>query len=69
MRLIIIAVLLYTTLKVVSSCYIYSIEQEKRVDHRQPLPAKCTVYYNDGTDRWKDCMGVGYVREEDNDHD
>lgn len=22
-------------------------------------PTKCAVYYNDGTDRWKDCMGVG----------
>ena len=23
-------------------------------------PALCAKYYRDGTDRWKDCMGVGY---------
>lgn len=27
---------------------------------RAPLPVRCAPYYNDGTDRWKDCMGVGY---------
>lgn len=21
---------------------------------------ECSTYYNDGTDRWKECMGVGY---------
>lgn len=25
------------------------------------LPQKCGMYYNDGTERWKECMGVGYV--------
>lgn len=24
------------------------------------LPEKCAPYYNDGTERWIDCMGVGY---------
>lgn len=24
-----------------------------------PLPVKCQEFYNDGTDAWKDCMGVG----------
>lgn len=24
------------------------------------LPEKCAPHYNDGTDAWKDCMGVGY---------
>lgn len=23
------------------------------------LPEKCRPYYNDGTDRWIECMGVG----------
>lgn len=23
------------------------------------LPAKCQPYYNDGTERWINCMGVG----------
>lgn len=23
------------------------------------LPEVCRPYYNDGTDRWKDCIGVG----------
>lgn len=27
---------------------------------RVHLPTKCRPYYNDGTDRWIDCMGVGY---------
>ena len=30
---------------------------------RLSLPQKCKPYYNDGTERWIDCMGVGYVRE------
>ena len=25
------------------------------------LPSHCAAYYNDGTTRWIDCMGVGYV--------
>ncbi len=25
-----------------------------------PLPVKCAPYYNDGTDSWINCMGVGY---------
>ena len=33
------------------------------------LPAQCGRYYNDGTERWIECMGVGYVREEDDEHD
>lgn len=33
------------------------------------LPQKCRQYYNDGTERWVNCMGVGYVREEDHEHD
>ena len=24
------------------------------------LPSECEKYYEDGTDNWKDCMGVGY---------
>jgi len=27
---------------------------------RQTLPQKCQQYYNNGTDEWIDCMGVGY---------
>lgn len=23
------------------------------------LPTTCQPFYNDGTDRWKECMGVG----------
>lgn len=33
------------------------------------LPASCGRYYNDCTERWINCMGVGYVREEDEEHD
>jgi hypothetical protein len=33
------------------------------------LPTKCRPYYNDGTERWIDCMGVGYVREQDDEMD
>lgn len=33
------------------------------------LPQKCRTFYGDGTEAWKDCMGVGYVHEEDEDHD
>ena len=28
---------------------------------RQTLPQKCAKYYNDGTENWINCMGVGYV--------
>ena len=24
-----------------------------------PLPERCAEFYNNGTDEWKDCMGVG----------
>ena len=27
---------------------------------RQSLPEKCAPYYQDGTDAWINCMGVGY---------
>jgi len=36
-------------------------ERELSID-RSHLPSECEKYYNDGTDRWKDCMGVGYVK-------
>jgi len=36
---------------------------------RVHLPTTCRPYYNDGTERWINCMGVGYVREEDEEHD
>ena len=26
----------------------------------QTLPQKCQQYYNNGTEEWIDCMGVGY---------
>lgn len=26
---------------------------------REHLPTKCAPYYNDGTDQWIECMGVG----------
>lgn len=32
---------------------------ELRLQQKQSLPDKCAVYYDDGTDRWKECMGVG----------
>lgn len=32
---------------------------EKETERRH-LPTQCAVYYNDGTDNWKECMGVGY---------
>lgn len=33
------------------------------------LPEKCAEFYDDGTEDWINCMGVGYVREEDNEMD
>lgn len=27
---------------------------------RRHQPTECEQYYNDGTDNWKECMGVGY---------
>jgi hypothetical protein len=27
----------------------------------ESLPVRCRPYYNDGTERWAECMGVGYV--------
>ena len=29
-------------------------------NERISLPEKCHTFYNDGTGRWADCMGVGY---------
>jgi len=36
------------------------IEDIKEITERRHLPSECQSYYNDGTDRWKDCIGVGY---------
>lgn len=33
-----------------------NIKRNQEVKH---LPTECAVYYNDGTDRWKECMQVG----------
>jgi hypothetical protein len=33
-----------------------AVEKAERVH----LPTKCRKFYNDGTDRWIECMGVGY---------
>lgn len=30
------------------------------LEERIHLPTKCKEFYNDGTDRWIECMGVGY---------
>lgn len=35
----------------------------KELTEENHLPTKCRPFYNDGTDRWKDCMGVGYVSD------
>ena len=37
------------------------IEAEIKVE-RVHLPTKCRPFYNDGTEAWINCMGVGYVR-------
>ena len=29
------------------------------------LPSKCAEFYNDDTDAWINCMGVGYVYRRD----
>lgn len=36
-----------------------ALKKERNRYHR---PTICAPYYNDGTDRWKDCMGVGYIK-------
>ena len=35
-------------------------EQETR-NNLDTRPTMCYPYYNDGTERWANCMGVGYV--------
>ena len=35
-------------------------EQKKEELKQEDIRVKCAVYYNDGTGRWKECMGVGY---------
>lgn len=45
----------------VGSCTV--VYDEQPVQHtqapKQSLPAKCRPFYNDGTGRWIECMGVG----------
>ncbi len=36
-------------------------EQERR---KEDIRTRCAVYYNDGTGRWIECMGVGYVQSQ-----
>jgi len=68
MRTIIVILLLIATLRVVSSCYNYSIEIEAEKRDRalrlatpgSPLP-DCKQWYDNGHSKeWAECMGVGY---------
>ena len=38
------------------------VQVEPTKERRVTLPEKCRPYYGDGTDRWINCMGVGYVQ-------
>ena len=37
----------------------YHDDSMRRIEFRHRA-AECEQYYNNGTDEWKDCMGVGY---------
>ena len=42
------------------SGYANAQDQESLIYERQTLPKKCMSFYNNGTDQWVECMGVGY---------
>jgi len=46
------------------AAHVASVSQDAQPDAgsahtSETLPAKCRQYYNDGTGRWIECMGVG----------
>lgn len=48
------------TAKENTEVYYQKIEQKKEDRRQEDIRVRCAVYYNDGTGRWKECMGVGY---------
>ena len=62
--LIIFIIILFTSLShaVIKTAYEIGQKIEERTEQRSRLhlPSKCRQHYNDGTNRWKECMGVGY---------
>ena len=38
--------------------------QQEITEQYQRAPERCAEYYNNGTEEWIDCMGVGYNRGE-----
>lgn len=38
----------------------HKVEIYQQKQEVKSLPEKCQPFYNDGTDQWKDCMGVGF---------
>lgn len=42
-----------------------SLEEQDEANPVDIRPGMCYNYYNDGTEDWINCMGVGYVRNKD----
>jgi len=61
MILMILIISLSISIAVIKTAYTTQRMIEDNRTEREHLPSKCEQYYNDGTDRWKDCMGVDYV--------
>ena len=62
--LVIIAALVGMALYFIGAIHVYETSKGQVTQSvtmaRQSLPQKCAPYYNDGTEQWIDCMGVGY---------
>lgn len=62
--MILFIIVFFTSLSVAVIKTAHGIQEviEKEYNRREvPLAEKCEQYFNDGTDQWKECMGVGLV--------
>lgn len=58
-----LTIFVLTTLRVVNDIkdIVQRAEYEEAMSSYQQAPERCARYYNNGTDDWINCMGVGYV--------
>jgi hypothetical protein len=59
--IVIIAAVVAATVYLIGGILFWQQAIEDKVTQRVTihLPTECAEYYEDGTDKWKDCMGVG----------
>ena len=56
---LVVVCLVLLVMAVVVARSLNRIESRQEMPEKTHLPSLCKPYYNDGTDAWAECMGVG----------